>query len=154
MLGIVTALILIGIVLIILEVLVIPGTTVVGFLGFILMIVGVYFSYSKINTTTGHYTLGLSLIAFIIILFFSLRPKTWKRAMLNTSIDSTVNYIGENKSKYIGKECITITRLNPFGKVNFENEYYEAKSYNNIIEPNTKVQIINVEGNTLIVKPK
>jgi Membrane-bound serine protease (ClpP class) len=154
MLGIVSALIIIGIVLIILEILVIPGTTVVSFIGLILMAIGVYLSYSKIGISTGHYTLALSIVAFIVILFFSLRPKTWKRAMLNTAIDSTVNYIGKDKSKFIGKECLTITRLNPFGKVNFENEYYEAKSYNNIIEPNTIVQIIQVEGNTLIVKPK
>lgn len=154
MLGVVTSLILIGIVLIILEILVIPGTTVVGFVGIILMGVGVYLSYTKINSTIGHYTLAISIIAFIIILFFSLRPTTWKRAMLNTSIDSTVNYIGEDKGKFLNKECKTLTRLNPYGKVSFENEYYEAKSYNNIIEPNTIVVIVNVEGNTLIVKPK
>lgn len=154
MLGIVSSLILIGIVLIILEILVIPGTTVVGFLGLILMGVGVYLSYTKINVTIGHYTLAASIVSFILILIFSLRPKTWKHAMLNTSIDSTINYIGEDKSKFINRECTTLTRLNPFGKVSFENDYYEAKSYNNIIEPNTTVVIINVEGNTLIVKPK
>ncbi len=154
MLGLVAALILIGIVLIILEILVIPGTTVVGFLGIIMMGVGVYISYSKISSVAGHYTLAISIVAFIIILIFSLRPKTWKKAMLSTSIDSSVNFIGEDKSRFIGKECKTLTRLNPFGKVVLENDYFEAKSYNNIIEPNTDVTIINVEGNTLIVKPK
>ncbi|HNV95912.1 MAG TPA: NfeD family protein [Bacteroidales bacterium] len=154
MLGIVSALILIGVVLIILEILVIPGTTVVGFLGLILMGIGVYLSYTKISTTIGHYTLAASIVFFILMLVISLRPKTWKKAMLNTSIDSTVNYIGDDKNKFIDKECVTLTRLNPFGKVSFENEYYEAKSYYNIIEPNTIVVIINVEGNTLIVKPK
>lgn len=154
MLGIVAALILIGIVLIILEILVIPGTTVIGFLGVVMMGVGVYISYSKINTTIGHFTLAVSIVAFIIILIFSLRPQTWKRAMLNTSINSSVNRMGDDKSKFIGKECKTLTRLNPFGKVVLENDYFEAKSYNNIIEPNTIVHIINVEGNTLIVKPK
>lgn len=154
MLGIVSALIIIGIALIILEILVIPGTTVVGFLGLILMAVGVYLSYTKINTTIGHYTLAASILFFILIVIISLRPKTWKHAMLNTSIDSTINYIGEDKSKFVNKECTTITRLNPYGKVSFEDDYYEAKSYNNIIEPNTTVIIVNVEGNTLIVKPK
>lgn len=154
--GLVGALIIIGIMLIILEMLVLQGVTVAGFLGIVLMGIGVYMSYSNISIIAGHYTLAISIAAFIIILIFSLRSKTWKKAMLNTSIDSSVNLIGEDeaKSHFIGKECKTLTRLNPIGKVLYEDAYYEAKSYNNIIEPNTNVIITNIEGNTLIVKQK
>lgn len=154
MIGLVVGLILIGIILILLEVLVIPGTTVVGFLGMILMGIGVYLSYANISTTAGHYTLAGSIVFFIITLAFALRSKTWNKAALKTSIDSKVNVIGENPSEFIGKTAITVTRLNPVGKINLNGEYFEAKSFYNIIEPNIKVEIINIEGNLLIVKPK
>ncbi len=154
MIGFIVGLILVGIVLILLEVLVIPGTTVVGFLGMILMGIGVYLSYVNIGTVAGHYTLAGSIAFFVITLFFALRSKTWNKAALKTSIDSKVNVVDKNPSELIGQTAITITRLNPVGKINLNGEYYEAKSLNNIIEPNTEVEIINIEGNSLIVKPK
>jgi len=91
---------------------------------------------------------------FVISIIFALRSKTWNKAALNNSIDSKVTLIETDPNEMIGKTAITISRLNPVGKINFNGEYYEAKSYYNIIEPNTEVEIINIEGNSLIVKPK
>lgn len=153
MLGIIVGLIFLGIILILIEVLVIPGTSVAGFLGMFLMAVGVYLAYTKISITTGHYTLGASLIASVILIIFALRPRTWKKAMLTASVDGKVVNI-ETEESLIGKEGITITRLNPIGKVKVDDKYYEAKSWYTIIEPNTQVEIIRIESNLLIVKPK
>jgi|YNPMSStandDraft_1061717.scaffolds.fasta_scaffold00809_4 membrane-bound ClpP family serine protease len=154
MIAVIIGLILLGILLIILELLVIPGTTIVGFLGMILMGIGVYLSYTNISTTVGHFVLSGSILFFVISIIFALRSKTWNKAALNNSIDSKVTLIETDPNEMIGKTAITISRLNPVGKINFNGEYYEAKSYYNIIEPNTEVEIINIEGNSLIVKPK
>ncbi len=154
MLGLVLGLIVVGIILIILELLVIPGTTVVGFLGMILMAVGVYLSYTNISIQAGHYTLIGSVLFFIVILAISLRSRTWKKASLDTSIESKVDLLQVNTDDLIGKTAITISRLNPTGKIDLDGEYYEARSHYSIIEPKTKVEIIAIEGNTLIVKPQ
>lgn len=154
MMGLIIGLIFVGVILILLELLVIPGTTVVGFLGMILMGIGVYLSYVNISATVGHITLSASIIFFVVTIILALRSKTWNKVALNNNIDSKVDLIVIDSSEMIGKTAKTISRLNPVGKINFNGEYYEAKSYHNIIEPNTEVEIINVEGNSLIVKPK
>jgi len=154
MIGLVLGLILVGVILLLIEFLVVPGTTVIGFLGMILMGLGVYLSYTEINTETGHYTLAGSVLLFIIALVLALRSQTWKRASLNTSIESKVSVLTVEQKDLIGKNAFTISRLNPTGKIDLNGEYYEAKSIFSIIEPKTEVEIVAVEGNTLIVKPK
>ncbi len=153
MLGIVVGLIIVGIILLLIEVLVVPGTSIPGIVGVLFMAGGVYLAYTKISITAGHYTLGATVVLSIIFIILALRPQTWKKAMLTTSVDSKVTNI-ETDEILIGKEGISITRLNPIGKVKVDNKYYEAKSWYTIIEPNTQVEIIKIEGNILIVKPK
>jgi membrane-bound ClpP family serine protease len=153
MIGLIIGLIIVGIVLILLELLVIPGTTLVGIVGIISIGLSIYLSYKQFGTTTGNYILISAVVLFIVALFFVLRSNTWKKASLDEKIDSKIAIINDSK-KYIGQTALTITRLNPIGKININGEYYEAKSYYNIIEPQTEVEIINIEGNTFIVKPK
>lgn len=144
--------IVIGALLMLLEVLVIPGTTVAGIGSVILLGLGVYFSYSIYGTNTGNWVLGGTIAFVILSLVISLRAKTWKRFMLNSSVDGQVNLI-DNEIKP-GDTGITVSRLNPMGKILINNEYYEARAINEIIDPNTEVVITKISGNTLIVKSK
>jgi membrane-bound serine protease (ClpP class) len=56
---------------------------------------------------------------------------------------------------FIGETATTIDRLTPekTGFVRFKGEYWRAKS-NTIIEPKTKVVIIDKDESTLVVKTK
>ena len=55
---IVLMLILIGAILVVLEILVLPGINVAGILGFISIIAGVYFGYAYYGGVTGHLILA------------------------------------------------------------------------------------------------
>lgn len=143
--------IVLGIILMLLEILVIPGTTIAGIGSVILLGLGVYFSYTNYGINTGNIVLGGTLLFLIITLIFSLRARTWKKFMLNSAVDGQVNTIEADIK--VGDIGITVSSLNPMGKILLNGEYYEAKAINEIINPNTEVLITNITGNIIIVKP-
>lgn len=145
-------LIILGIVLILLEFLVIPGVTIAGIGGFILLAGGVYLSYHYYGVETGNYTLAGTAVLITGSIVLALRSRTWKKLMLRSSIDSKVNEIEEGKIN-IGDTGVTISRLAPMGKIQVNDEYYEAKTLNDFIDPNVEVVIKKIENNIIIVKP-
>ena len=61
-------LILIGIFLFLVEFLLVPGVTVAGIAGFILLVGAVYFGYDSLGTPEGHYVmLGTVVLSLVVI---------------------------------------------------------------------------------------
>jgi len=145
--------IIIGLLFLLLEILVVPGTTIVGVAGALLMIFGVYSSYNHYGAAAGTYTLAGTIVFTISALVLALKSNTWKKAMLNSEINSRVNLIEEESIK-AGDEGIAISRLNPMGKALINNEYYEVTSKDNLIDQNSEIIVTKVEGNKIIVKLK
>lgn len=150
---IIISLILGGIILLLLEVLVIPGTTVVGLAGAGLIGTGIFFTFADYGVLIGSLVLFATLVVSIVSVVMALRSKTWKRAALNAEIDGKVNVINAELI-HVGDEGLTISRLNPVGKALFNGEYYEVVSKDNLIDPNTAVMVVKIEGNKIIVKQK
>ena len=150
---VIISLIVIGIVFLLLEVLVVPGTTVVGFIGAGMMIGGVYLSYDVFGTQVGTYTLVSAVILSIIAIGIAVRSGTWKKIMLNTEVDGKLSSIDSQKVNP-GDEGLTITRLNPMGKALINEEYYEVTSKDNLISENQEIVVVKVDGNKIIVKQK
>ena len=150
---VIASLIVIGIIFLLLEVLVVPGTTVVGFIGAGMMIGGIYLSYDVYGPQIGTYTLVSSVILSVIAIGLALRSGTWKKIMLNTEVDGKINSVDSQKV-YSGDEGLTITRLNPMGKALIKEEYYEVTSKDNLISENQEIVVIKVDGNKIIVKQK
>lgn len=149
--GLIIALLLIGgIILLLLEILVVPGTTVVGVLGFILVAVGIWQSYVIYGVMVGSAVLIVSLGLSLLALYLSLRSKTWNKAMLNTSINSKVN-LGSDKLR-VGDSGMSISRINPMGKAIFNNEFFEVSSFGGMIDENRPVKVIEIQRNKIYVE--
>jgi len=150
-------LILLGIVLFLIEFLLVPGITIAGIGGAILIIGSVIMSYHYHGTAVGNYTLlGTAIFVFFTI-YFVLKSRTWKKIMLDTKIEGKVNVVSDEEMESNikpGDVGETVTRLNPMGKVLVNGEYYEAKSQDKFIDQKTKIEIIKVLKNKLIVKSK
>jgi membrane-bound ClpP family serine protease len=144
---------LIGLILLLLEIMVVPGTTIVGIVGLIMMGLGVYSTYANFGNTAGTLALAGTLIFSITSLALALRSNTWKKAMLSTEMNSKVNEFEAGKVKP-GDEGMTITRLNPMGKAVIHNEFYEVTSKDNLIDQNREIIVTKVDGNKIIVKSK
>jgi len=149
---IILSLLLIGLALIIVEVVFIPGTTVVGLLGLIFAIAGVVISYNHFGSTIGFYILIGTAVTTLVSLFYSFRSGAWSRFSLKTSIDSKVNE-GMNKVLNKGDEGITLSTLRPIGKAEFKHGIFEVKTFGNYLEQGQKVRIIQVDASQIIVEP-
>lgn len=150
---IVVSLIVVGIVFLLLEILVVPGATVVGLGGIAMLIGGVVVAFNQYGVTTGVMTLIGSLTLSLVAIGFALKSNTWKKAMLGSELNGRVNIFEDGKVKP-GDEGLTITRLNPMGKALIAEDYYEVTSKDNLIGENTPVVVVKVDGNKIIVKPK
>jgi membrane-bound ClpP family serine protease len=150
---IVLSLIVAGIIFLLLEILVVPGATVVGLFGLVLVVAGVVVSFNQYGVETGVMTLAGTLVVSLLAIGIALRSKTWKKAMHNSVLEGRVN-VFEAEKVVKGDEGIAVTRLNPMGKALINEEYYEVRSYDNLLPENTPIIVIKVEGNKIIVKSK
>jgi membrane-bound ClpP family serine protease len=150
--AIIVILILTGILLLVLEVLVIPGTGFAGVLGFVVMASGVWFAYEKKGTDAGHMVLAAALVLNIVAILFSLRAKTWKKAQLKTSINGKASANPAKKLK-TGDRGKTVSRCAPAGKISVNGEYFEATAGTEFIDPGTTIEIVKIENNKIYIKP-
>lgn len=143
-------LIILGLILLLLEILVLPGIGVAGVAGGLLMITGIFFAY-RIDNTTGHFIFAGSFLASLGLIALSLRSKTWDRIMLKTEIAGRVNTLEGNEVK-AGDKGVTVSRLAPMGKVKINDQYAEASAQGEFIDENTEVTVVKVDGSKIIVK--
>lgn len=148
-----------GIFLLLLEFLVVPGITIAGIGGLLMMGGAVYLAFSDYGVAVGVYTLSGTLISLVVSITLALRSKTWNRFMLNSEIkshafDKSEEETTEERNVQAGDEGVTVSRLNPIGKVLVKENYLEAKSLQSYIEPNTPVIVTKVFPNQIVVKPK
>ena len=150
--SLIIALILVGLLLIIIEVVFIPGTTVIGLLGFIFAAVGIIFSYRNYGNEIGFYTLlGTALIS-AGALYLSFRKGAWNRFSLKNSNDSKVNE-GITRELEIGAIGKTVSVLRPMGSAEFNGKIFEVKSSGEYFNAGTKVKIVKIYENNILVEP-
>jgi membrane-bound ClpP family serine protease len=145
-------LILLGIFLFTVEFLLVPGITIAGIGGAILMGLAVYFAYSGHGNTVGNYTLVATLVFTVAGGAYVLRAKTWQRLALNKNIESKVEVGLEGNRVKVGDRGESITRMAPIGKVMINGLAVEGKSQSGFLDPHTPVQVIKVLNTQVIVK--
>ena len=148
----IAAFIVIGIVLIIVEIIFVPGTTIVGIAGFLSMGYGIYLSYVNFGSTAGTSTLIASVVASGLFIYYSFRNRSWERFSLKTTMDNRVNQ--EHMIKLdIGEKGVSISSLKPVGKAIISNQEIEVRSNGGFIEENVEIEVHRIEGNKIFVKP-
>ena len=84
-------LIAVGLGLIIAEVLFIPGTTVVGFLGFVFVVAGILISFLSFDRSTGFIVLTVSVISGLSALVIGFKAGAWEKFTLKSSLTNKFN---------------------------------------------------------------
>ncbi len=150
-LGIVIALLLLGILLILLEIIFVPGTTVVGVGGIILLGIGIFLAYSYLGNTTGHIALGSSVVVVFLSLIFLLKGQTWKKMALDANVEGkSVEQV--ETMVLVGEKGKTISRLNPSGKALFGDKIIEVTASGEFVDADANVEVTKVEQNSIRVK--
>jgi membrane-bound ClpP family serine protease len=145
------SLIFFGLLAVVLDFLLIPGG-LVAIVGALMEIAGVSLAFAN-GGLAGALTLGITLVVSIAVIVLILNSKTWKKCALDTSIESKVNDFDE-RNIHVGAEGTTLSRLAPSGKANFNGETVEVASEHGLIDENSEVVVIKVEGNKIFVKLK
>ena len=148
---IIISLLILGLFLLVIEVVFIPGTTVVGILGIVSSIAGVVVAYSNFGNTTGFYVLLSALVGTGVALYFSFKSEAWTRFSNKSSIRGKVNE-GTITHLKVGDTGESISALRPFGKAEFGGTVVEVRSAGNYAEPRSKVRIARIEGNQILVE--
>jgi membrane-bound ClpP family serine protease len=148
----VISLLVVAIILIVAELIFVPGTTVVGLMGVVCMIIGIYLSFDYFGNQTGWIVLmTASLVGFGAVVY-GLRTNAWKRFALTRTNKSKVNedFQADVSVGQIGKALST---MRPVGKAEFDDQVIEVHSLGNYINVGEAVKIINLKDNKVFVEP-
>jgi membrane-bound ClpP family serine protease len=146
---VVLLLLILAIGLVLIEIFLIPGVGIPGIAGAVLMLVSLYLAYD-INTTYGHYTLGATALTSAGLIALAFRAKTWDKMSLKTGIEARIQ--SHHKGLTIGQKGVALSRLNPIGKGRFGDSTMEVASKGDFIDAESPIEIVNIEGNKIIVQ--
>ncbi len=144
-------LILLGLLLLILEFAVIPGVTIAGVGGVIMLIVSIYLAFTKFGTLAGFITLLFVLVSAPLLFYYFFKTKPGKKLVLDTNIDGKVESFDPH-SIHPGDEGMTIGRLAPSGKVTVNGITVEARSTGQFIDHHKPVKVVKVLPDKIIVE--
>ncbi len=142
----------VGIGLIIAEVIFIPGTTVIGFLGIVFVVAGIVISFISFDTLTGLIVLGGSLVSGFAALFIGLKSGAWEKFSLKGSSDSRFNQDVKLELK-VGDTGMAVSALRPMGKAEIRNNIMEVSTQGNYLKPGAKIRVIRLSGSKIYVEP-
>lgn len=132
-----------------------PGFGLPGFIGGILLILGIVLSAKTIVQALIMLIVILCIlgIALTIVLKSFSNGKFSKSLVLEDMQKRDKGYISvEDLNYFLGKEGVATTVLRPSGIVNFDGIKLDVVSEGEFIQPGSKVKIIKVEGRRIVVK--
>ncbi len=144
-------LIVLGLLLLLIEFAVIPGVTIAGVGGFLMLGASVYIAFSEYGTGAGFITLAVVLIAAPALIYYFFKSKSGKKMILESQIDGKIETINVEKI-HIGDTGKSIGRLAPGGKVKVNGEVVEAQSTGSFIDHNTEIKVTKILSNKIIVE--
>ena len=145
-------LIFLGVLLLLLEFAVIPGITIAGIGGVILLGASVYLAFDSFGILAGIITLAFVIVAVPVIVYRIFKSRTGQKMMLNSEIDGRVDQVDE-AIIHIGDEGLTIGRLAPTGKVRINGLSMEAKSAVGFVDQNVKIKVVEILKTQVVVEP-
>jgi membrane-bound serine protease (ClpP class) len=98
--------------------------------------------------------MGVSVIGFFLLIKYIPSTRTWRKFVLSTEQKKELGYtVGTKDLKRLtGKEGIAITPLRPSGIVEVNGKKINALTLGEYVDSNTKIKIISVEGNKIVVE--
>jgi len=131
----------------------VPCTTFITIACMFSVVFGIFSVFTYLKFRLFVFIFCLLILVIIVFMICMFRSKIFNKIALNSKIDSTV--IDENILNICeGDEGISVSRLNPVGKVEVNNMILEGKSLGRFIDEDTKVIVIKVTSTQLIVKIK
>nr|WP_170865165.1 NfeD family protein [Hymenobacter psychrotolerans] len=144
-------LLLFGLLFLAAEVVFIPGTTIVGLIGFGLLAAGVWFAYRDFGSATGHILLVSSLAVTGLLVYIGLKPKNMARVAL-TDVNNSHVRDARLPDVQPGTTGRALSALRPAGTVLFEENRREVTTRGEFVPAGTEVRVLRIEQNRIVVE--
>ncbi|AGB40902.1 membrane-bound serine protease (ClpP class) [Halobacteroides halobius DSM 5150] len=146
----------VGIILMLLEVLVIPGFGVAGISGLVAIFSSLYFVFptSNIALKVIATTLVLSIVGIWLIIKKFGTTALWSKVSLAENQTKKAGYVTSKlkTEKLLGAQGKVINVLRPSGIVNIKGQRLNVVSEGNYIKEGKLVEVIEVTGNRIVVR--
>ena len=146
----------VGMILIVIE-MNIPGFGIFGVLGFVVLIIDIFIT-AKTFAQGMIMTAGLFVIIAILIAIlasFVSKGRMPKGLMLKESTSAELGFSGTEDMKYlIGKTGKVVSILRPVGSVDLDGVKLDVITRGEYIPNDVVVEVIEVEGNRIVVREK
>jgi membrane-bound ClpP family serine protease len=151
--GLIIMLIIIGVVLLLTELLLIPGVGIAGILGLIALVGANFLAFFYHSQTEGIIVLIVSMLICAFGTWYALRAKTWKRLSLQQEIEAKAIPLPEEQGIHIGMKGKTLGRLIPSGKARFGGIDVEVYALGGVIDPGIEIEVVQIENLRIFVVP-
>lgn len=149
--GAIILLVLLGVFFLIVELVFLQGVTIGVLLSLASYGSAIYLAFRSNGVMGGVIVIVIILLLSLIATIFSLRAKTWRRLALNDKLEG-VSMQSPEHELVVGDKGVSLSRLCPMGKVNFNGKVYEAKSLDAYIDQRSEVVVVGFENFTVLVK--
>lgn len=149
--GAIILLVLLGVFFLVVELVFLQGVTIGVLLSLASYGSAIYLAFRSNGVMGGVIVIVIILLLSLIATIFSLRAKTWRRLALNDKLEG-VSMQSPEHELVVGDKGVSLSRLCPMGKVNFNGKVYEAKSLDAFIDQRSEVVIVGFENFTVLVK--
>lgn len=141
----------------------VPSGGLLGLITFLTLIVSLIFAYRAWGTSHPNFfgvfcVMILLLVPTVVILGFYMLPRTsfGKKILLDAPEEQDLVPFSQEAQRYerlIGRFGTALTLLNPGGLVNVDGERLHALSEGLSVDPGTSVEVVDVQGTSIIVRP-
>jgi len=146
----------IGLLLILAEIFFIPGFGLAGIGGIAAILASIFLTFGNIIQATYSILIALSIsvIGFFLLIKYIPSTRTWKKFVLSTEQKRELGYtVGTRDLKRLtGKKGIAISPLRPSGIAEVNGKKINVLTRGEYVDANTKIKIISVEGNKIVVE--
>tara|TARA_B100001093_G_scaffold137258_1_gene129753 strand:+ start:1566 stop:2027 length:462 start_codon:yes stop_codon:yes gene_type:complete len=149
-LSIVASFVILGLLLILIEIFIVPGF-IVGIVGFVMVVVGVYFTYNDHGKFYANILLALIAVVMTIVVVYAFRNGAWDMFSNKETISGKANDIQELEIK-IGDTGKTISALRPSGIADINNQRVEVHSEGSFIPSGAEVEVNKIIKNKIYIK--
>ena len=148
---IIASLIIAGLILFIIEVFLLPGISIAGFVSAGCLLYANYYAFDTLGTVPGCITLAISVIGVVAITIWFMRSKTVDKLSLKKTIDYRPEPLKGLDLK-VGDEGIALTRLALIGNAEFKGRIIEVRSSGEFIDQKSKIRVERILDGIVMVE--
>ena len=143
-------LVLFATVMLVVEVIFIPGFGFTGTLGVLAMIGSVYYAFTMLGAMAGWITLLVCVVICISLFLWALYGNSLDKVALKKNIESTVNE--QDMSLFaVGDRGVARTRLALIGEALINGRIVEVKSESGFIDEREEIEVTRISGDSIFV---